>query len=94
MVVIEPKLSKVVHGPKDPWRELLQGIPKECETVELGQLHEDTRGQHGDVVVGQIEILEVTVVVEEARGEYTNLVLLQGQFLKVAQPIKSAYGDI
>lgn len=94
MVVVEPKLTQVVHGPKDPWRELLQGIPKERETVELGQLQEDARGQLGDVVVGQIEFLEVTVVVEDARGEHANLVLLQGQLLEVGQPIKSAYGDV
>lgn len=57
-----------LNGPKDPWRELFQGIPKECETVELGQLQEDTRGQLGDLVVGQIEFLEVMVVVEEEGG--------------------------
>lgn len=72
--------------------KLALGNSQERGPVGLGQLR-DAGGSWEDVVVGQVELLEVTVVVEEAGRQHSNLVLLQGQLLEVAEPVET-HGDV
>lgn len=86
MVVIEPQLRRLCMGQKMPGESSFQEFPgvsrlswSSCRKMPGGSW---------EMVVGQVELLEVTVVVEEAERQHSNLVLLQGQLLEVAGPSK------